>query len=178
MRGLLCSPAVPPGLSMRKCGVSGSASGQTVCPVCPTLRQSRSCHSNASPLHRGCLSLPLLPVWMNVSFLSTWCWTSLPFDFLSVLVVQGGVSTYASILVLRDLVLIRLLGTGLFLSGLPGNSATSSGAALSNLAAHMWILPSQGIFNLGAPGFVGSNCAFTNIAICSVNAHFPCTVSL
>ena len=32
-------------------------------------------------------SPPLLPVWMNVSFLSTWCQTSLPFDFLSVLVV-------------------------------------------------------------------------------------------
>ena len=32
-------------------------------------------------------SLPLLPVWMNVSFLSTWCRTSLPFNFLSVLVV-------------------------------------------------------------------------------------------
>ena len=27
---------------------------------------------------------------MYVSFLSTWCWTSLPFDFLSVLVVRGG----------------------------------------------------------------------------------------
>ena len=37
-----------------------------------------------------CPSLSLLPVWMYVSFLSTWCWTSLPFDFLSVLVVRGG----------------------------------------------------------------------------------------
>ena len=33
---------------------------------------------------------PLLLVWMNVSFLSTWRRTFLPFDFLSVLVVQGG----------------------------------------------------------------------------------------
>ena len=37
-----------------------------------------------------CLSLPLLLVWMYVSFLSTWCRTSLPLDFLSVLVVRGG----------------------------------------------------------------------------------------
>ena len=37
-----------------------------------------------------CLSLPLLQVWMYVSFLSTWCQTSLLFDFLSVLVVRGG----------------------------------------------------------------------------------------
>ena len=37
-----------------------------------------------------CPPLPLLPVWMYVSFLSTWCRTSLPFYFLSVLVVRGG----------------------------------------------------------------------------------------
>ena len=36
-----------------------------------------------------CPSLPLLLVWMYVSFLSTWCRTYLLFDFLSVLVVQG-----------------------------------------------------------------------------------------
>ena len=37
-----------------------------------------------------CPSPPLLPVWMYVYFLSPWCRTSLPFDFLSVLVVRGG----------------------------------------------------------------------------------------
>ena len=73
-----------------ECGVAGSASGQTACPVCPTLCQSRSHHSHASPLRPGCPSLPLLLVWMNVYFLSTWCQISLPFDFLSVLVVRGG----------------------------------------------------------------------------------------
>ena len=78
------------GLSVRECGAAGSASGQTACTVRPTLCQSRSCHSNTSPLRLGCLSPPLLPVWMNVYFLSTWCRTSLPFDFLSVLVVRGG----------------------------------------------------------------------------------------
>ena len=73
-----------------ECGAAGSASGQTACPVRPTLRQSRSRHGNASPLRPGCLSPPLLPVWMNVYFLFPWCRTSLPFDFLSVLVVRGG----------------------------------------------------------------------------------------
>ena len=37
-----------------------------------------------------CSSLPLLPVWMDVSFLSTCCRISLLFNFLSVLVVRGG----------------------------------------------------------------------------------------
>ena len=37
-----------------------------------------------------CPSPLLLPVWMYVSFLSPWCLTSLPLDFLSVLVVRGG----------------------------------------------------------------------------------------
>ena len=84
------SESGPLGLSVRECGATGSASGQTACPVCPTPRQSRSRHGNASPLLPGCPSLPLLPVWMNVYFLFPWCRTSLPFDFLSVLVVQGG----------------------------------------------------------------------------------------
>ena len=84
------SESGPLGLSVRECGATGSASGQTSCPVCPTLRQSWSCHGNASPFHLGCPSPPLLPVWMNVYFLFPWCRTSLPFDFLSVLVVRGG----------------------------------------------------------------------------------------
>ena len=36
------SESGPLGLSVRECGASGSASGQTACPVSPTLRQSRS----------------------------------------------------------------------------------------------------------------------------------------
>ena len=84
------SESGPLGLSVQECGAAGSASGQTACPFRPTLHQSRSHHSNASPLHSSCQSPPLLPVWMYVSFLSTWCRTSLPFDFLSVLVVQEG----------------------------------------------------------------------------------------
>ena len=93
-RCLSCTVCFTPcrlsGLSVRECGAAGSASGQTACPVSPTLRQSRSCHGNASPLCPGCPSPPLLLVWMNVYFLFPWCRTSLPFDFLSVLVVRGG----------------------------------------------------------------------------------------
>ena len=86
------SATLSPALSayLCECGAAGCASGQTACPVRPTLRQSWSHHSHASPLHPGCPSPPLLPVWMYVSFLSTWCRTSPPFDFLSVLVVRGG----------------------------------------------------------------------------------------
>ena len=84
------SESGPLGLSVRKCGATGSASGQTACAVRPTLCQSRSRHGNSSPLLPGCPSPPLLPVWMNVYFLFSWCWTSLPFDFPSVLVVRGG----------------------------------------------------------------------------------------
>ena len=36
-----------------KCGVAGSASARTACAICPTLRQSQSCHSHTSPLHPG-----------------------------------------------------------------------------------------------------------------------------
>ena len=83
------SATLSPALSvyLRECGATGSVSGRTACPVCPTLSQPRSRHGHVSPLHPGCPSLPLLPVWMNVCFLSPWCQTSLPFDFLSVLVV-------------------------------------------------------------------------------------------
>ena len=75
---------------LHECGATGSSSGQTSYPFCPTLCQSRSRHCNASPLHSGCPSPPLLLVWMNVYFLFPWCQTSLPFDFLSILVVRGG----------------------------------------------------------------------------------------
>ena len=47
------SESGPLGLSVRQCGAAGSASGQTACTVRPTLRQSQSRHSHASPLHAG-----------------------------------------------------------------------------------------------------------------------------
>ena len=60
------SPCRFSGLSVHECGAAGSASGQTACPVCPTLCQSRSRHGESSPPR--CPSPPLLPVWMNVYF--------------------------------------------------------------------------------------------------------------
>ena len=94
LRGLLCSPANHPGLSVRDVGLQGLLVVRLPAPFIPHStslgRQSRSHHSNSSPLHPGCPSPPLLPVWMNVYFLFPWCQTSLPFDFLSVLVVRGG----------------------------------------------------------------------------------------
>ena len=80
------TPCRSPGLSVRECGAAGSASGQTACAVCPTLRQSQSRESFPPP----CPSPPLLPVWMNVYFLFPWCRSPLLFDSLSVLVVRGG----------------------------------------------------------------------------------------
>ena len=93
---LLCLPVLchsefsSLGLFVHKCRAAGSASGQTACPVHPTLCQSQSRHDNASPLCPGCPAPPLLLIWMNIYFLFPWCWTYLPFDFLSLLVVRGG----------------------------------------------------------------------------------------
>ena len=84
------SESGPLGLSVHECGATGSASGQTACPFRPTLRQSGSHHGNWSSLCPGCPSPPLLPIWVNVYFLFPWCWTSLLFHFLSILVVGGG----------------------------------------------------------------------------------------
>ena len=58
--GLSHSPVVPPSLSACKCGTDWSTSHHFTHPVC---------HPAVYPLCSGCPSLPLLPVWMNVSFL-------------------------------------------------------------------------------------------------------------
>ena len=99
-------PAFHPGLSLCECGTVGSASGQTACSLCPTLRQSQSHQDNVSPLFPGCLSPPLLPVWMNVYFVFPWCWTfgywnvslAVQFSVSSGCARRCSVSTYASIL--------------------------------------------------------------------------------
>ena len=72
------------------CGNVGPRGLLPTCPISPTVCQSRSWSHSGNAVLSTCPSPPLLPVWMNVSFLSSWCWTSLPFDFLSVLFVQGG----------------------------------------------------------------------------------------
>ena len=110
------SESGPLGLSVHECGATGSASGQTACPVRPTLLQSWSHHSNLSPLCPSCPSPHLLPVWMNVYFLFPWCRTSLPFDFPSVLVVRGGAlclrmlpSWFSSVFVFHCLVSLSIM---------------------------------------------------------------------
>ena len=87
-----------------KCGAARSASAQTACAICPTLCQSQSCHSHASPLCPGCPSPPFLLVWMNVYFLFPWCRTSflaVRFSVSSSCARRRSVSTYAAILVLN-----------------------------------------------------------------------------
>ena len=81
---VLChSESGPLGLSVSECGAEGSAIGQTACPAPPTLRQSQSGHSHGSPL---CPGARLRPSYRSGSMF----WTSLPFNFLSVLVVRVG----------------------------------------------------------------------------------------
>ena len=61
------SESDPLGLSVHECGAAGSASGQTACPVHPTLRQSRSHHGHMSPLHPGAHLCP--SYWSGCMFL-------------------------------------------------------------------------------------------------------------
>ena len=106
-------PAIRPGLSVRECGVAGSASGQTACPVCPTLHQSWSLHGNSSPLRPSCPSPPLLLVWMKVHFFISWVSDFLAVQFSVQFSVSSGcarrrsVSTYAAILVLPTSILVN-----------------------------------------------------------------------
>ena len=95
------SESGPLGLSVRECGATGSASGQTACPVGPTLRQSWSHQGNASPLRPVPISAP--PTGLDECLFCI----SLVLDFLAVrFSVSSGcarrrsVSTYAAILVL------------------------------------------------------------------------------
>ena len=89
------------GLSVRVCGATGSAIGQTAYPVRPTLRQSRSHHSNASPLRPGACLHPSYR--SGCMFLFYLLGVGLPFRFSvsSGCARRRSVSTYASILVLQ-----------------------------------------------------------------------------
>ena len=96
---ILCySESGPPGLSVHECGTTGSASGQTACPVRPTLHQSQS--------------LVLVPPWLPVSapppgldeclFIISLVWDFLAFRFSVSFgcARRRSVSTYATLLVL------------------------------------------------------------------------------
>ena len=100
-------PAVRPGLSVRKCGAAGSASGQTACPIHPTLHQSQSCHSHTSPLRPGACLRPSYQ--SGCMFLFYLLGVGLPCCSIFCqfwLCRRHSVSTYAAILVLH-LVLIE-----------------------------------------------------------------------
>ena len=95
------SESGPLSLSVRECGAAGSASGQTACPVCPTLCQSRSHQGNASPLCPVPVSAPptgldecLFFIYLVLDFLV------IRFSVSSVCARRHSVSTYAAILVL------------------------------------------------------------------------------
>ena len=108
------SATLSPALSvyLRECGAAGSASGQTACPVCPTLRQPVSVlprQHESSPLH--------LPVSTHPTGLDECLFfISLVSDFLAVrFSVSSGcarrhsVSTYAAILVLlRTKIILKI----------------------------------------------------------------------
>ena len=71
-------------------GLSAGMWGFRVCQWSDCLPRSSHTPPVSVPPRQRESSPPLLPVWMNVYFLFPWCRTSLPFDFLSVLVVRGG----------------------------------------------------------------------------------------
>ena len=95
------SESSPLGLSVRHCRAAGSASGQTACPVRPTLCQSWSHHSHESPLRpsaclhpsyrSGCM---FLFIYLVSDFLAV------RFSVSSGCAKRHSVSTYAAILVL------------------------------------------------------------------------------
>ena len=95
-------PAVSPGLSVRECGASGSARGQTACPVPPTLRQSRSCHGDQVLSTPVPVSAPPTGLDECLFFISL---VSVPlavrFSVSSGCARRRSVSTYAAILVPR-----------------------------------------------------------------------------
>ena len=97
MHGVLHSLAVPPSLSMHECEAAGSAShhlvGSASCSLtCPIPQSATSLGPPAATLPRV-LSAPAAR--LHPSYRSGWmfllyllgCWTSIQFDFLSVLVV-------------------------------------------------------------------------------------------
>ena len=86
---------------LRKCRAAGSASARTACAICPTLRQSQSRHSHASPLHPVPVSAPptSLDEWLFSIFLVL-VPLAVRFSVSSGCARRRSVSTYAAILVL------------------------------------------------------------------------------
>ena len=107
---VLChSESGPLGLSVCECGAAGSASGQTACPVRPTLRQSWSCHSNTSPLCPVPVSAPPTGLDVCLFFISLVSdFLAFQFSLSSSCARRRSVSTYAAILVLHIFIFYTL----------------------------------------------------------------------
>ena len=89
LRGLLRSPLFAPVYLCTNVGPQGLLVVRLPAPFVPHSARLGPTKAREYSLP-WCLCPPLLPVWMNAYFLFPWCRTSLPFDFLSVLVVRGG----------------------------------------------------------------------------------------
>ena len=105
------SATLSPALSvyLYECGAAGSASGQTACPFRPTLLQSRSHHSHASPLAPLPVSAPPTGLDECLFFISLVSdFPAVRFSVSSGCVRRHSVSTYAAILVLLYLYILQV----------------------------------------------------------------------
>ena len=106
----LFSATLSPAFSvyLHKCGAAGSASGQTACPVRPTLRPSRSHQGNTSPLRPSWLPVSAPPTGLDeclffISLVSDFF--AFRFSVSSGCARRRSVSTYAAILVLPKILI-------------------------------------------------------------------------
>ena len=99
---ILChSKSEPLSLSVRDCRVAGSTSGQTACPVCPTLRQSWS--ATATRVLSALVPVSAPPTGLAVCFFFIYFVSDFPAIRLSISsgwARRHSVSTYITILVL------------------------------------------------------------------------------
>ena len=99
------SATLSPALSVYlcECGAAGSASGWTVCPIRPTLRQSWSRQGHMSPLRPVPVSAP--PTGLDVCFFFIYFvsdFLAIRFSVSSGCARRCSVSTYGAILVLPE----------------------------------------------------------------------------
>ena len=83
MRGLLSSPAVPPGLSTRECGTVGSASCRTACPIAPQSTTSLGLPAFALPrVLSARLPISAPPTGLDECFFFTSLVVGLPYSLI------------------------------------------------------------------------------------------------
>ena len=108
---VLChSESGPLGLSVCECGAAGSASGQTACPVHPTLRQSRPAMATrvlSAPVPVSAPPTGLDECLFFISLVSDFL--ALRFSVSSGCARRRSVSTYAAILVLIQILFFKVI---------------------------------------------------------------------